>query len=765
MRTIKRLLVGIITAFFSLVMQAQTKDLVQYVNTLQGTDSHFGLSYGNTYPTTGMPYAMHTWSAQTGKNGEGWKYQYAVDNIRGFCQSHQCSPWMSDYAVYSFMPMVGKLVVNQEMRATKFSHDNEIAKPHYYKVMLDNGITTEMAPTTRGVHLRFSYPSTEDAYLVIDGYTDMSEIKIDPAKRQISGWVNNQRFVNNSKTFRSYFVVQFDKAFEDYGMWENQKDEIYPKKLEGEGKGYGAYIKFKKGSKVQAKAASSYISAEQAVITLNDELGKDKNLEATKIRGHKTWNELLNRIQVEGGTDEQMKTFYSCLFRANLFSRKFYERKANGEPYYYSPYDGKVYDGYMYTDNGFWDTFRSQFPLTNILHPTMQGRYMNALLAAQEQCGWLPSWSAPGETGGMLGNHSISLLADAWAKGIRTFDPEKALKAYAHEAMNKGPWGGANGRGFWKEYFELGYVPYPESMGSSAQTMEYAYDDFCGYQLAKMTGNKHYQEVFARQMYNYKNVFDPSIGFMRGKGVDGKWQEPFDPLEWGGPFCEGNAWHYTWSVFHDPQGLIDLMGGKDGFNQMMDSVFILPPIFDESYYRAVIHEIREMQIMNMGNYAHGNQPIQHMLYMYNYSGQPWKAQHWIREVMDKLYTPAPDGYCGDEDNGQTSAWYVFSAMGFYPVCPGTDEYVLGTPYFKEMKLHLENGKTVTISAPNNGDDKRYISSMKLNGKEYTKNYLTHQDLLNGASISFKMDAKPNQQRGTKETDFPYSFSNEFKKKK
>lgn len=240
------------------------------------------------------------------------------------------------------------------------------------------------------------------------------------------------------------------------------------------------------------------------MITLNDELGKDKNLEATKIRGHKTWNELLNRIQVEGGTDEQMKTFYSCLFRANLFSRKFYERKANGEPYYYSPYDGKVYDGYMYTDNGFWDTFRSQFPLTNILHPTMQGRYMNALLAAQEQCGWLPSWSAPGETGGMLGNHSISLLADAWAKGIRTFDPEKALKAYAHEAMNKGPWGGANGRGFWKEYFELGYVPYPESMGSSAQTMEYAYDDFCGYQLAKMTGNKHYQEVFARQMYNYK---------------------------------------------------------------------------------------------------------------------------------------------------------------------------------------------------------------------------------------------------------------------
>ena len=593
----KKLVYLIIFFLYSTVMNAQLKDLVQYVNTLQGTDSNFGLSYGNTYPTTGMPYGMHMWSAQTGKNGDGFKYMYAVDKIRAFSQSHQCSPWVSDYAVYSFMPMVGELVVNQDARATKFSHDNEIAKPHYYKVTFDNGITTEMAPTTRGVHLRFSYPTTGDAYLVLDGYTDMSEIKIDPAKRQISGWVNNQRFVNDSKSFRNYFVVQFDKPFEDYGVWENQKDEVFPQKLDGAGKGYGAFIKFKKGSKVQAKAASSYISAEQALITLNKELGKDKNLEVTKARGQKTWNEVLNRIVVEGCTDEQMKTFYSCLFRANLFSRKFYERKENGEPYYYSPYNGKIYDGYMYTDNGFWDTFRSQFPLTNILHPTMQGRYMNALLAAQEQCGWLPSWSSPGETGGMLGNHSISLLADAWAKGIRDFDPEKALKAYAHEAMNKGPWGGANGRGFWKEYFQLGYVPYPESMGSSAQTMEYAYDDFCGYQLAKMVGNKHYQEVFARQMYNYKNVFDKSIGFMRGKGVDGKWQEPFDPLEWGGPFCEGNAWHYTWSVFHDVQGLIDLFGSDEKFTTKIDSVFTIPNIIKHRHneHHRIIKEISHIE--------------------------------------------------------------------------------------------------------------------------------------------------------------------------
>lgn len=740
------------------ITNAQQKDLVQYVNTLQGTDSHFGLSYGNTYPTTAMPYGMHTWSAQTGKNGEGWKYQYFVDKIRGFQQAHQCSPWMSDYAVYSLMPMIGKLVVNEDERASKFSHDNEIAKPHYYKVTLDNGITTEMAPTTRGVHLRFSFPSKDDAYLVLDGLKGMSEVKIDPVKRQITGWVNNQRFVNNSENFRSYFVVQFDKSFEAYGTWKNEKDEIFANETHREGKGVGAYIKFKKGTKVQAKAASSYISQEQAFVTLNQELGADKNLEVTKKRGQDTWNELLNRVVVEGGTDEQLRTFYSCLFRANLFSRKFYERKENGEPYYYSPYDGKIYDGYMYTDNGFWDTFRTQFPLTNILHPTMQGRYMNALLDAHDQCGWLPSWSQPGETGGMIGNHAISLLADAWAKGIRTFDPERALKAYAHEAMNKGPWGGANGRIFWKEYFQLGYVPYPESMGSTAQTLEYAYDDWCGYQLAKMTDNKFYQDVFERQIYNYRNVFDKSTGFMRGKDKEGNWLTPFDPYEWGGPYCEGNAWHYTWSVFHDVQGLIDLFGSNEAMTNKMDSVFLAPNIIKPGTYGNVIHEMKEMEIANMGQYAQGNQPIQHMIYMYSYAGQPWKTQYWARQIMDKLYNSTERGYPGDEDQGGMASWYVLSALGFYAVCPGTDEYVLGSPLFKKATITMEDGKKLVIEANNNTQENVYVQSVTLNGKSVDKNYITYRDIVNGGTIRFDMNNQPNKNRGVSKDAAPYSLS-------
>jgi len=314
-------------------------------------------------------------------------------------------------------------------------------------------------------------------------------------------------------------------------------------------------------------------------------------------------------------------------------------------------------------------------------------------------------------------------------------------------------------------YNKLGYVPYNVGINeSAARTLEYAFDDWSIYKVAqKLKRPKAELDLYAQRAMNYKNLFDPSSNLMRGKNEDGNFQAPFNPLKWGDAFTEGNSWHYTWSVFHDPQGLIDLMGGKKVFNQMMDSVFIMPPVFDDSYYGGVIHEIREMQIMNMGQYAHGNQPIQHMLYMYNYSGQPWKAQYWIREVMDKLYTAAPDGYCGDEDNGQTSAWYVFSAMGFYPVCPGSNEYVLGSPLFKSVTLNLENGKQVVIQSSNNSKANRYVSAMTVNGKPALKNYITQESLTKGAVINFKMSALPNKLRGTRNSDFPYSFSTELKK--
>ena len=734
---------------------AQQKDLVHYVNTLQGTNSRHQLTRGNTYPTTALPFGMHTWTPQTGKNGDGWKYQYFLDQIRGFQQAHQCSSWTRDYAVFSLMPVL-ELVVDEDKRAAKFSHDKEVAKPNYYKVQFDNKITTEISPSERGAHLRFTYPAGQKSYLVLDGYNGLSGVKIYPKENKITGYVNNGQGFKPG--WKSYFVLQFDQPFKSYGTWENLTKTVQADSTSAEGRGRGAYIAFADGAKVQVKTASSYISLNQAELNLKRELGDDKTLEATKANAAAVWNKSLGKITMEGGSQADLETFYSCFFRASLFSRKFYEVDAAGKPVYFSPYDGTVHSGYMYTDTGFWDTFRAQFPLNSLVQPEMHGHYMQAMVDAYKQCGWLPSWSFPSEAGSMIGNHAISLFADAWAKGLHTFDPKEALAAYQHEAMNKGPWGPANGRDGVKEYNELGYVPYPKYREATAKTLEYAYDDWAGYQLAKMTGNKKYMDMFAKPMYNYRNVYDASTRFMRGKGLDGRWTPNFDPIEWGGPFTEGNSWHYTWSVFQDTKGLIGLIGGDKNFNAKLDSVFSEPNKVKVGTYGGMIHEMTEMVMANMGQYAHGNQPIQHMIYLYNYSGEPWKAQARSREVMTRLYNATENGYPGDEDQGQTSSWYVLSAMGFYSVTPGTGEYVFGSPLFKKATLNLENGKKFIIDAPNNNPENVYIKSATLNGKPYTKTYITHADLVKGGVLKLLMSNTPNKTKGIAEEDRPYSLS-------
>lgn len=732
-------------------------NLVQYVNTRQGTNSKYEFSYGNTYPATALPFGMNTWTPQTGRNGDGWKYQYFVHTIRGFQQSHQCSSWVNDYAVFSLFPEAGELVVDEDKRAASFKHEQEIAQPGYYKVTFDNGIRTEISPTERGAHLRFTYPKGKKALLILDGYTKISQVKIDPAAKKITGYVNNCRWA--PQNFRNYFEITFNKPFKSYGTWENRHNTIHADSIAAEGEGAGAYIEFAAGQQVEAKTASSYISPEQASLTLQRELGAYAKFEDTHRAADKIWNTLLGRMKIEGATEEGKATFYSCLYHANLFSHQFFEYGKDGQPYYYSPYDGKVHNGYMYTDNGFWDTFRGQFPLNTILHPTMQGRYVQALLDAQQQCGWLPAWSFPGETGGMLGNHAISLLTDAWIKGIRTFDPQQALKAYLHEATNKGPWGSANGRPGWKEYYQLGYVPYsPQTQGASSWTLEFAYDDFCGYQLAKATGQPFYENIFSRQMYNYKNLYDPATGFMRAKDEEGRWITPFDPLDWGGPYTEGNAWHWTWSVFHDVQGLINLMGGEANFTAKIDSVFGVPGTIKVGGYGQVIHEMTEMAAFKMGQYAQGNEPIHHLVYLYNYAGQPWKAQWHVRQIMQNMYNATENGYPGDEDQGQMSSWYVLSAAGFYSVCPGTDQYVIGSPLFPEMTITLENGKQFVVEAEHNSPENVYIQSATLNGQPYTHNWISHADIMKGGVLHLVMGPKPALQRGGAVEDRPFSLT-------
>lgn len=756
----KRLLLSIILAGCFCFLPAKNVNYADYVNPLMGTQSTFELSTGNTYPAIARPWGMNFWTPQTGKMGDGWQYTYTANKIRGFKQTHQPSPWINDYGQFSIMPVVGKPEFDENKRASWFAHKGETAKPYYYKVYLaEHDVVTELTPTERAAMFRFTFPENEHSYVVVDAFDKASSVKIDVANRRITGYsTRNSGGVPDN--FRNYFVIEFDKAFTYKAVVDNKT--LIAESTETTSAHAGAIIGFatKKGETVHARVASSFISEEQALQNLK-ELGND-TFDALVEKGKDAWNDVLGRVEVEGGDLDQYRTFYSCLYRSLLFPRKLYEVDASGAIVHYSPFNGKVLPGYMYTDTGFWDTFRCLFPLLNLIYPSVNKEIQEGLINTYKESGFFPEWASPGHRGCMVGNNSASVLVDAYMKGVKVDDVATLYEGLLHATENVHPEISSTGRLGYEYYNRLGYVPYDVKINeNAARTLEYAYDDWCIYKLAKeLKRPKKEINLFARRAMNYQNLFDKETLLMRGKNKDGKFMAPFSPLKWGDAFTEGNSWHYTWSVFHDPQGLIDLMGGDDVFVGMLDSVFSVPPVFDDSYYGQVIHEIREMTVMNMGNYAHGNQPIQHMIYLYNYAKQPWKAQYWLRQVMDRLYTPTPDGYCGDEDNGQTSAWYVFSALGFYPVCPGTDQYVLGAPLFKKATVHFENGKTLEIKAPQNSRTNMYIKDMKVNGAEYSKNYVTHSLLQNGAVVDCVMSDAPNTERGIGMADAPYSFSRE-----
>ena len=737
------------------------KNVVDYVSTLVGTQSKFELSTGNTYPAVALPWGMNFWVPQTGKMGDGWQYTYTADKIRGLKQTHQPSPWINDYGQFSVMPTVGT-VFDENKRASWFSHKAEKATPYYYSVYLaDYDVTAEMTPTMRAAHMRFTYPETNEARLVVDAFDKGSYVKVIPAENKIIGYTTRNSGGVPSN-FKNYFVMVFDRPFEFVSV---VKDSIIldgTKEISCDHAGAIVGWKTKRHEQILVKVASSFISHEQAERNLEELSGFQ--FDNTKAAACNQWNEVLGKIEVEDTDIDNLRTFYSCLYRSVLFPRSFYEIDSNGKPIHYSPYNGEVRPGYMFTDTGFWDTFRCLFPMLNLLYPSMNEKMQEGLVNTYLESGFLPEWASPGHRNCMVGNNSASIVADAYMKGLRNYDIEELWKAVVHGANAVHPEIKSTGRIGYEYYNKLGYVPCDVKINeSAARTLEYAYDDWCIYQLGKKLGKpKKEIELYAKRAMNYRHLFDKEHRLMRGKNQNGTFQSSYNPLKWGDAFTEGNAWHYTWSVFHDIEGLITLMGGRNSFNEMLDSVFNLPPTFDDSYYGYPIHEIREMQIMNMGNYAHGNQPIQHMIYLYGFSGQPWKTQYWIREVMNRMYSAAPDGYCGDEDNGQTSAWYVFSALGFYPVCPATDQYVLGAPLFRKAVLHLENGKDMVITTDSHD---RYIKRMTVNGIEQTKNYLTHQELNEGGRIDFNMSAQPNYQRGISDKDAPYSFSKETGMKK
>jgi len=750
-------LIAFVLCLVSISLAFAQKNTIDLASPLMGTDSDFSLSNGNTYPAIATPWGMNFWSPQTGKMGDGWFYKYDDQKINGIKQTHQPSPWINDYAAFALMATIGKMAFREKERASWFSHKAEQVHPYHYKVYLaDYDATMEVTPTERAASFRYTFPEADSAFILLDAFNMGSAVEIIPEENKIIGYCSNNHG-GVPDNFKNYFVAVFDKPFIISDTWQ---DSTLTNELKTEGEHTGAIVGFStsKGEQVHVKVASSFISLEQAELNLQREIGTD-SFEETKGKAKKAWQTEFDKIAVEGKSEQDMRTFYSCLYRLLLFPRKFYEIDANEQIVHYSPYNGKVLPGYMFTDNGFWDTFRAVFPFFTLMYPELNNQIMQGLVNTYKESGWLPEWASPGHRDCMIGSNSASLIADAWLKDIRDYDIETLYEAIIKNTKGKGPVNSV-GRYGAEYYNELGYVPYDVGINeNAARTLEYAYADFCIMRLAEsLEKPKEEISLFAERARNYTKLFDPEYKLMRGKNEDGIFQAPFNPFKWGDAFTEGNSWHYSWSVFQDIEGLANLMGGNDSLVSMLDTVFSMPPIFDESYYGFVIHEIREMQLMNMGQYAHGNQPIQHMLYLYNYCGQPWKSQALARKVMDKLYTPMPDGYCGDEDNGQTSAWFVFSAMGMYPVCPGTPEYVLGSPLFDKVSLSLPNGKKLELIAENNSAENVYVDKLTIDGKASDKNYFNHFELLKGGKITFSMDDEPNRERGIEKESFPYSMS-------
>ena len=723
----------------------------EHVTTLMGTQSDYALSTGNTYPAVALPWGMNFWTPQTGRMGDGWTYTYGAHTLRGLKQTHQPSPWINDYGQFAVMPVRGDDKLDEESRQSWFSHQSEVAKPYYYSVYLaDHDIVAEVTPTERAAMMRFTFPESRESGVVIDAFDRGSRVEM-VDDRTVAGYTTrNSGGVPDN--FRNWFVIRFDKPFDAIELTDSPSSyragsrPLYPeggKSVEGEHAVAKVHFATERGEQVTARIASSFISAEQALRNLETELGAD-DFETVKSKAQARWDEVLGRIEVAGGSVDQLRTFYSCLYRSVLFPRKFYEIDAAGKPIHYSPYNGEVRPGYMYTDTGFWDTFRCLFPLLNLVYPSVNAEIQAGLANTWRESGFLPEWASPGHRGCMVGNNSASVVSDAILKGVTPAEDVGEL----YEAMMSGrtkvhPEISSTGRLGHEYYNTLGYVPCNVGINENvARTLEYAYDDWCIAQVAEKLGKTEDAAMLEKAAQNYRNVFDAGTKLMRGRNADGTFQTPFSPYKWGDAYTEGNAWHYTWSVFHDVGGLAELMGGKEEFSKMLDSVFVVPPVYDDSYYGVRIHEITEMQVANMGNYAHGNQPAQHMIYLYDYAGEPHKAQYWVREVMDRLYKAQPDGYCGDEDNGQTSAWYVFSALGFYPVCPGADEYAVGAPLFRRATIHLENGAKIEIDSPENSPANRYVGKMSVDGKPLAEPFLRYSELKEGATLRFDMQAEP-----------------------
>ena len=741
----------------------QEESLLSYVDTRTGTApsmTHtaglFGKNteeYGQTLPAVLEPNGMNFWTAQTQDTEVKCKapYYYKDERIQGFRNSH----WIvggctQDYGSMTLMPVSGILKYRPEDRGSLFSHEEETATPAYYSVLLkDYSIFAEMTGRSRSAIFRFTYQQEGDAYLIVNPNSDEGEgyIEIDTEKKQIRGYNPVHRIYQGwgePAGFNGYFIIQYNKEIKEFGTFCADSLSAGQKQQKG-GTGIGAYIRFKadKGEQLLVKAASSFTDIEGAQRNLEAEI-PHWNFEKVRQELTGIWEQRLSQITVQTDNRNDKEKFYGALYRASFLPRTFNDTDGRYPSFSTGKTIQQLAEGEnYYEDYSMWDTYRALHPLINILTPTKAGEMMQSLVDKYEQGDWLPifpCWNS--YTAAMIGDHCLSVLGDAYIKGIRNFDIEKAYEAMRKNAFQSPIWYGdyknGMGRRALDSYLKYGYIPLEDSVMEAfhtheqvSRTLEYAYDDFCLAQVAKELGKTKDYAALMERAGNYRNVIDPTTGYAQGRHADGSFlTDTVNAFSFTRFITEGAPCHYTWYVPHHVYGLMECMGGKEKYIAKLGSMF--------SEHR----------------YWHGNEPCHQIAYLFNYAGQPWKTQREVRHIMDTEYLNAPGGLSGNDDAGQMSAWYVFSAMGFYPVCPGTPYYIIGSPSFPRMSIRLENGKTFTILAQDANEKNIYIQSARLNGEEYDKNYFTHQDIEQGGTLEFQMGPNPNTNWGASALSLP-----------
>ena len=725
---------------------ARAVGLLDYVNILQGTDSQVDLSHGNTLPLVGAPWGMIDWSLE---NGDGSWYFRPNGTIDGFRATHQPSPWISDYGQFVLMPQRGELQLDAKARRSTYDTTTAILRPDYEKLELKkDGITAELTATERAAMFRLTYHEGQMGRLVLNA-CGPSQISI--AGRTIRG-VSRANQGGVVGDFGSYFVIELDRDVSKSEVMVKDKANASPS---GQGNNVAAYVEFQTSpnTPVELRVGTSLISSDQAEQNLKAET--DGGFDAVHTRVQTNWESNLGEIQIEA-SEAQKKTFYSCLYHAQMFPHRLYEVDAAGKTVHYSPYDGQLHEGVLYGDIGLWDAFRTTFPLITILYPAQLNEILQGFVNASVEGGTLPEWPSPGYRDCMIGQHCAAIFADAVVKGQRNFDVAKAYGSLRKSAFEPPATGVLVRRGL-ADYVKLGYIPNGASTYAVSATLDYAYDDWCVAQIAQAENHPEDYKMLMARAQNYRLLWDPSVGFMRPKDTAGRWIEPFDEFGWGGAYAEGGPWQCSFFVPHDTAGLASLAGGPNQLAAKLDEMLGLPPVFHKGGYGGIIHEMREMGIAKFGQYDQGNQPGFDSLYLFAAVGQPWQTEYWTRRVCAELFNSSATGFPGDEDNGSMASWYLLSSMGFYPLCPGTTQYVFTSPVFSKITLRLPENKAFVITATSNNEENVYVQKRQLNGKVDDQTWISHEDIIHGGQLNLEMGPNANIQP-IPDRNLPYSTS-------